>query len=160
MSTDFWEKVRKSDGCWEWIGARDVRGYGLHHGVRRKYLAHRVSYAMAYGEVKGLDLDHLCRNRACVRPDHLEAVSHRENCRRGNGWAGLNARKTHCPQGHEYTPENTKIVFKKTQPNGGRVCRACRREKNAEKLRRRYARRRDERLAAGWVPYKRKTDPA
>lgn len=163
MSNLFWEKVAKTDdGCWAWIGPLDRNGYGLAGGMK-KVLAHRMAYRELVGEIPaGLGLDHLCRNRACVRPDHLEPVSHRENCRRGNGWAGTNARKTHCPQGHEYTPENTKLIFKKGQPNGGRNCRECRRVRSKAKCKAKRDRARAARLATGWVPWARvakKADP-
>lgn len=157
MSSLFWKKVAKIEGgCWIWTGPMDRNGYGLDGGAR-KTLAHRVAYRELVGEIApGLELDHLCRVRHCVRPDHLQPVTHRENMLRGNGWAGKNARKTHCPHGHEYTPDNTKLR------NGSRTCRACRSAKNAEKLRRRRARLRERRLATGWVPWARvakKVDP-
>jgi hypothetical protein len=82
-----------------------------------------------------MQLDHLCRVRHCVNPAHLEVVTLHTNVTRGNGWAGRNARKTHCKRGHEFTPENT-IPLR----NGGRECRQCRREY--------YRRRRTQEVAA------------
>jgi hypothetical protein len=81
----FWSKVEKTDGCWIWRGATSGRGYGAFYLARgNKILAHRAAYQMVIGPVPdGADLDHLCRNKMCVNPAHLEAVSHAENVRRG-----------------------------------------------------------------------------
>lgn len=94
--------VRPS-GCWEWTGAVDLNGYGVVYGNGRMRKAHRVLYEKANGTVPhGLELDHLCRNRKCVNPDHLEPVTHRENILRGVGTAASRARQTHCKHGHEF----------------------------------------------------------
>lgn len=121
-----WEE-NKETGCWEWIGFLNPKGYGKigmkEEGVWKSRLAHRVSYLHAKGEIKkGLVLDHLCQNKKCVNPDHLEAVTNLENRRRGDSSnCGWNFReKTHCPQGHEYTEENTFYSFSKS-----RRCRTC-----------------------------------
>src|SRR5699024_1617461 len=96
----------------------------------RMKLAHRVSYETFAGPIpEGLDLDHLCRNRSCVNPEHLEPVTRSENLRR----SPLMARgqdKTHCPHGHEYSPENTRIT-----KAGARACRTCERKRNRDKTR-------------------------
>jgi len=85
-------------------------------------VAHRISYELLKGDIpEGLDLDHLCRNRGCVNPDHLEPVTRKENLLRGNTIPAKHARKTHCPQGHEYTKGNTFI-----SKSGSRHCRKCR----------------------------------
>jgi hypothetical protein len=121
-SDRFWPKVaiHSPADCWIWVGARTPLGYGQFRDKGRTVYAHRWAFENANGPIPtGLTLDHLCRNPACVNPAHLEAVTHRINMRRGVGFSGVNARKTHCPRGHEYTPENTKW-FK-----GGRTCRTC-----------------------------------
>lgn len=103
----FWSKVDKTDGCWEWTASL-VSGYGQFRHNGRIVRAHRFAYEQLVGPVpKGLELDHLCRNRRCVNPAHLEPVTQQENQLRGFGVSGINARKTHCLRGHEYTPENT-----------------------------------------------------
>lgn len=114
--------VRDSDtGCWEWRGARRL-GYGLFRAAGVQVQAHRWSYERFVGPIpNGFHVDHLCRNKRCVNPDHLEAVTPRENTVRGVGPTALNAAKTHCSRGHEFTRENTYIH------RGGRHCRACRR---------------------------------
>lgn len=95
-------RVRRSDGCWEWQGNLGIGGrYGSIKDEGRDRPVHRVAYEALVGVVPdGMELDHLCRNTRCVRPDHLEPVSHRENVRRGDGWAGVNARKSLCLRGH------------------------------------------------------------
>ena len=90
--------------------------------------AHRLAYELVKGPISdGLQIDHLCRNRACINPDHLEAVTQRENILRGEGVAALNARKTHCPQGHAYDEENTLILTGRQA--GARRCQICARDR-------------------------------
>lgn len=119
---------REPSGCWRWL-ATTSSGYGIFSlkidGRWRAIKAHRVSYTVARGEIPaGLELDHLCRNRWCVNPEHLEAVTTQINTIRGNGATGRNARKTHCPSGHEYTDDN--IFWRKTKyGTTGRECRQC-----------------------------------
>lgn len=117
----FWAKVLKTDGCWLWTGAKTSAGYGNFWIFKNYHLAHRVSYRLLVGEIpEGLTLDHLkdvCGNRHCVNPAHLEPVTQGENVRRGG-----NAQKTHCPNDHEYTAENTIILA-----TGARKCRICNR---------------------------------
>jgi len=93
--------------------------------------AHRLSYETEIGPIpEGLELDHLCRVRSCVNPLHLEPVTHQENVRRGEG-ANFWRNKTHCPQGHEYTEENTGISNRNNEKC--RYCRECKREKNRQR---------------------------
>jgi len=119
----FWAKVDKTgDGCWTWTAGRDIYGYGKFQVGRATRGAHRVAYIEAHGEPPvGLVLDHLCRNRACVNPGHLEPVTQRTNVLRSDAPPAANAVKTHCDSGHEFTPENTYVM------PSGRGCRECRR---------------------------------
>jgi hypothetical protein len=124
----FWLKVdrRGPDECWPWLGAgAKVRfGYGLFKWAGRVQPAHRASYEINVGPIPtGLYLDHLCRNPNCVNPAHLEPVTNEENLRRGRpNPAAINALKTHCIRGHEFTAENTYVTRR-----GTRTCRECRR---------------------------------
>jgi HNH endonuclease len=120
----FWSKVLPVDGgCWIWIGAMSSSGYGS-FGVRtgRGQSAHRHAYLTLVGPAgPGLDLDHLCRNRDCVNPDHLEPVTRMENVLRGD--AGKHhSSKTHCPKGHAYDEKNTRW---RPDCKNSRDCRAC-----------------------------------
>mgnify|MGYP001601937125 CR=1 FL=1 len=120
----FWEKVDKngSNGCWVWGAWTNERGYGLFSPTHRdKIFAHRWAYENINGPIpEGYQLDHLCRNRICVNPAHLEVVTPQQNTLRGQSFAAVNARKTHCPQGHPYDLFNTSMHF-----SGRRRCRAC-----------------------------------
>jgi len=83
--------------CWEWVGAVGTDGYGVFRMGNKLYKAHRASHILYKGEIpKGLQVDHLCMNRLCVNPEHLEAVTYTENIRRAA------AARTHCPRGHSY----------------------------------------------------------
>lgn len=92
--------VEDGTGCWVWAGTIDRHtGYGK---VAHEW-AHRAVYRFLRGDIpEGLTIDHLCRNRPCVNPDHLEPVPQRVNALRGVSFSAVNAAKTHCPQGHEY----------------------------------------------------------
>lgn len=112
----FWAKVTPTGFCWNWDGWRKASGYGGFSAVGRNFPAHRMSYALLVGDADPLlDLDHLCRNRACVNPDHLEPVTRKQNLARGTGHGS----ETECPSGHPYTPENVYLDA------GGRKCRTC-----------------------------------
>lgn len=131
-SEAFWAKVDKTapGGCWVWTGTK-WGGYGktwTDASPRKRIFSHVRAYQMLVGPVpEGMDLDHLCRNRACCNPAHLEPVTHHENVLRGYGLGGTNARKTHCAKGHEYTPENTIVETWRTG-HPTRICRECRRQ--------------------------------
>ena len=114
-------QVDWNTSCWEWTASRNNKGYGvLGTSGTKIVLAHRFSYEHYIGPIpKGLELDHLCRNIRCVNPHHLEPVTHRTNLLRGKGIAAVNASRTHCPKGHEYTPQNTYTY------DGFRECRSC-----------------------------------
>jgi HNH endonuclease len=139
----FWSKVAKSDdppfwwlngGCWEWTGTTR-EGYGRIKNSNRLSNAHVLSYQWSKGPIPdGYRIDHLCRNRRCVNPHHLDAVTHQTNIKRGlSKWYGVSEgllkghqksrNATHCPQGHPYSGDNLFINV-----NGSRRCRQCNRE--------------------------------
>ena len=116
-----WPKLDfRPDGCWVFTLGLSY-GYGEVSLNHKKYFAHRLTYQAFNGPVpEGKELDHLCRNKACCNPAHLEAVSHRENVMRGKSPFAVMARWTHCPRGHEFTQRNTY-----RRRNGTRMCREC-----------------------------------
>lgn len=128
QSARFWSKVANlgGKGCWPWVGAKTNLGYGTTSVARRTLRVHRLAYSWLIGPIPpGLHIDHLCRNRACVRPSHLEVVTNKVNVRRGVGLTAQNAAKTHCIRGHELSPEN--IRSRPDRPER-RECRICHRE--------------------------------
>lgn len=137
LPTRFWAKVNKHGPvpecrqdlgeCWVWTAYVDPDGYGRIAVGERMALAHRVSWELANGSVPdGHELDHLCRRRSCIRPSHLEPVLQRENWIRGEATSAINAKKTHCLNGHALPPY---------QPGKGRRCRECVSIRNAQRRR-------------------------
>jgi len=119
----FWTKVRTTDGCWLWNGAKTAGGYGSVTINKKSSLAHRVSYELCAGKIPdGLHIDHLCRVRHCVNPSHLEPVTPKTNCLRGEGPASINSKKKSCSRGHRFSEDNTYIT-----PDGRRNCKTCQR---------------------------------
>lgn len=118
----FWSKVDRTDSCWLWQGGKS-KGYGMFTvrigGRSVTYRAHRVAWYLHTGREPAL-LDHACRVRSCVNPDHIRPLTNAENVLIGIGPTAINARKTSCASGHEFTPENTRW-----RADGARQCRAC-----------------------------------
>lgn len=126
--TQFWDRLVPSGDCWIYVGAMARGGYGRVKVGGSEYRAHRYAWLTLRGEIPdGLDLDHLCRNRACVNPDHLDPVPSAVNKSRGLMGSGncTTAVQTHCKRDHEFTPDNTYMW------RGRRKCRACQRIYNA-----------------------------
>jgi hypothetical protein len=131
----FWPKVNK-DGpipgtrpdlgkCWLWKGAKIPTGYGSFRVNKILVVkTHRYTFVRVHGPIaEGLTIDHLCRNRSCVNPAHLEVVTQKENTARGFTASSLNARKTHCLNGHNLCGDN--LVIQKGKYGPMRVCRIC-----------------------------------
>lgn len=136
----FWSKVNKSGpmptvgnvqgACWQWTKGTIPSGYGSFHVSRTKTVgAHRYAWEALHGPIPDdLTIDHLCRNKQCVNPDHMEVVTRGVNTLRAIDIGARNRHKTHCSNGHEYTPENTRIKADKS-----RRCRTCDRERESKR---------------------------
>jgi hypothetical protein len=117
--------------CWIWKAGLKPNGYAQFWDTEKVGYGHRWSYTYFKGEIpNGLQIDHLCRVRSCVNPDHLEAVTMQENVARGELGSYLDTQKTksHCDNGHEYTPENS---YQRTDISGRR-CRECKNDNNRQ----------------------------
>jgi hypothetical protein len=121
LAERIWRHTDRSGSCWVWTGARSPSGYGrITVGGRNAY-AHRVAYEMIVGPIPaGLQIDHLCRNRCCCKPAHLQPVTALVNNRRG----ATNAAVTHCPAGHEYSGDDLRMWLD-SDGYKHRVCRTC-----------------------------------
>jgi hypothetical protein len=105
LPSRFWEKVIRTPTCWNWRGGKG-RGYGMFWWRGRAVVAHRLSYEALVGPIPdGRELDHLCRNRGCVNPEHLRVVDHRTNVLAGTAKSAINAAKACCPKGHPFVIE-------------------------------------------------------
>lgn len=133
----FWSYVDAEGLCWIWTGRRRATGYGSFTDRRggTTHAAHRFAYELLVGPIPdGMELDHLCRVRPCVNPDHVEVVTPAENKRRGFGVNRTARERTHCPQGHPYSDDNIVRTVK-----GWRRCRRCRTEQSERAYARRKA---------------------
>jgi hypothetical protein len=124
----FWVKTRAAqNGCIEWIAGLGTSGYGRFCSRGKSMPAHRFAYLLRHGSIpSGYSIDHLCRNTRCVNPDHLEAVTHRENVLRSTSHIARNAKATHCIHGHELSGYNLIVI----STTGYRSCRACRQRRD------------------------------
>lgn len=128
-------RIDSETGCWIWDKAKNHGGYGVMRVHGRQKRTHRIAYELYVGQIQdGLQIDHLCRVRACCNPDHLEPVTARENVMRSDGFAAINARKVVCVNGHELTGDNVRI------DRGHRTCKPCLWERDAEYRAQRKAR--------------------
>lgn len=140
----FWSRVDTSGGpCWQWLG-KLCNGYGRIRHLGSPDYAHRMSYRLHKGDIPaGLEIDHICRNRGCVNPDHLEAVPHRVNALRGEGYYAKQAQRAEltlppvrvrklprdvCKRGHSLSTESGNLYTYRNKYGAGRACRACQRE--------------------------------
>ena len=135
----FWKLVAMADraSCWEWLGPKDWDGYGLfRRNTTTSARAHRLSYEFLIGPIPdGLVIDHLCRNRACMNPAHMEPVTNGTNVLRGYSGSAKNARKTHCKRGHPLSGENLRV----NGNAGERICRICQRNRSLKHFRLHHA---------------------
>jgi len=119
LTQRFWDKVRKTESCWLWTAYINNRGYGKFNLNGNAEYSHRLSYIEAKGPIpKGLQIDHICRVRNCVKPDHLEAVTRKENILRGESIHAKNARKKKCLLGHKFV----RVIYPSRQQRRCLIC--------------------------------------
>jgi len=140
MEMRFWSSLKKTETCWLWEGLISHAGYGRmkghYQGRKQDMRAHRYAYLLLVGPIpEGMTLDHLCRVRHCVNPEHLEVVTPVENMLRGESSVAVNKRKTHCLHGHLLAGDNLYL-----KPHGRRACKTCMRRRGREHEQRQKAR--------------------
>ncbi|RBY82659.1 HNH endonuclease signature motif containing protein [Blastococcus sp. TF02A-26] len=133
LPSRFWAKVDRSGECWLWTGAVTSAGYGSWSSDGHRLSPHRVTYEAVHGPIPdGLQIDHLCRVRLCVNPQHLEAVTPQVNVLRSEAPTAYLARQTHCLRDHELAGDNLLIQTRHGRPVG-RECRRCRDDARARR---------------------------
>lgn len=146
----FFAKVDKSDYCWNWTGTISIKKYGSFSFNGKMMLAHRFAWILENGDIpSNLVIDHICRNRSCVRVEHLRLVSNRENILCGVGASAKNFAKTHCKHGHAFEGDN--LVMEGTR----RRCRACRKASGMKWLHSNYEKNKQNNLISALAYYER-----